>query len=330
VLIGSDWRVVKLGPLHRHRTLSLRLRIRGHTLTVRARGIVIRPRIAVRLRPLKTAPAQPEHASPPLVASATTGAGASSATVSAAPTITVPAGFVPVESYTSLVKDYEFTGSSLPANWSAGIYNYGYEATQYQPSQVTMSGGSADLTAISKASPDGDPYESGWISTAGSYTVQYGLIDFRAEMPAGQGLWSGLWLTGSLGADPWGEIDDQEMLLGNAHAVYGSLHDWTSSATQIWGETHSTNMAADASQGFHDYQVVWQPGMITWAVDGVAYAQYTQAEAEAQGETWPFNSVSDFLIADLAVAGSSEWGGPPNSSTVFPATLKLQSVKVWQ
>ena len=35
-------------------------------------------------------------------------------------------------------------------------------------------------------------------------------------------------------------------------------------------------------------------------------------------------------IADLAVGSASEWGGAPDASTVFPASVLLQSVKVWQ
>jgi beta-glucanase (GH16 family) len=90
-------------------------------------------------------------------------------------------------------------------------------------------------------------------------------------------------------------------------------------------------MTADASQGFHDYQVISQPGMITWAVDGVAYAQYTKAQAVAAGQPWPFDDGTGFfLIADLAVARASEWGGAPNSSTAFPATMEIRSVKVWE
>ena len=99
--------------------------------------------------------------------------------------------------------------------------------------------------------------------------------------------------------------------------------------TSVWGETQSTTMSIDASQSFNDYQVVWQPGMLTWAVNGVAYAQYTQAQATAAGQPWPFDTGA-YLIANLAVAASSEWGGAPNSSTTFPDTMQLQSVRVWQ
>jgi len=243
--------------------------------------------------------------------------------------ITLPSRFAPVASYTSLVKDYEFNGSSLPVDWSAGIWNYGYQATQYQPSQVTLTGSAAALTAIRQTSPQGYPYESGWISTDGAYTVDHGLIDFRAKMPAGQGLWSGLWLVNPQGSNPEGEIDVQEMLLADTHTVYGSAHGWA--PAPIWSETQSVTEAADLSQDFHDYQLIWQPGMLTWAVDGVAYAQYTKAEAEAHGYPWPFDTqTGTYLIANLAVAAAGEWGGAPLGVSPFPATMEVQSIRVWQ
>ena len=37
-----------------------------------------------------------------------------------------------------------------------------------------------------------------------------------------------------------------------------------------------------------------------------------------------------YLIANLAVAAASEWGGAPSSGTIFPATMEVQSIKVWQ
>jgi beta-glucanase (GH16 family) len=240
----------------------------------------------------------------------------------------VPSGLAPVTNYTNLVKDYEFDTPTLPSDWSTGIWNYGYQATQYQPSQVSFTGSSVALTAVKQTSPQGDPYTSGWITTAGKFSVSYGRITFRAKMPAGQGLWSGLWLVNTAGSNPQGEIDVQEMLLGNTHTVNGSLHGWAPGPT--WGETQSTFMSADASQGFHDYEVVWQPNMLTFAVDGVAYAQYTKAQATALGQPWPFNNTPEYLIANLAVASASEWGGAPNASTAFPATMQVQSVKVWQ
>jgi glycosyl hydrolase family 16 len=244
-----------------------------------------------------------------------------------APILALPNGFAPIVSYTNLVKDYEFTGSSLPADWSASANSAHGMETMYQPSQVSMTGSAVALTAINQPD-DGYPTTSGWISTEGQYSITHGLIDFRAKMPAGQGLWSGLWLDQPDNYNPWGELDVQEMLLNDTHTVYGSAHGW---APSQWGETQSTVMSADASQGYHDYQLSWQPGLLTWAVDGIAYAQYTQAQATASGYPWPFDDGTGFyLIATLAVGTANEWPGAPNASTQFPASMDIQSVKVWQ
>jgi beta-glucanase (GH16 family) len=244
------------------------------------------------------------------------------------PTISLPEGFAPVAHYSRLLRDYVFDGSSLPAGWTAGRDdNHGFGATVFQASQVAMTGSSVALTASNHPS-EGWPYQSGWISTEGSFAMDHGLIDFRAKMPAGAGLWSGLWLDQPDHSDPWGELDVQEMLLGNTNTVYGSLHSWAPAPE--WSELQTDTLSVDAAQAFHDYQVIWQPGLITWAVDGVAYAQYTKAQALAAGHPWPFDDGKGFyLIADLAVAGSWEWGGGTTAATVFPATMQLQSVRVW-
>jgi beta-glucanase (GH16 family) len=234
-----------------------------------------------------------------------------------------------VSTYTTLAKDFEFNGSSLPVGWSAGNrFNWGFAATEWMSSQVSMTGSSTALTAIQHASPDGYPNESGWVSTSGGgYSFQYGIVDYRAKMPAGQGLWSGFWMLSS-GSSTTGEIDVAEQLLANLRTVYGSAHAWNGS-TQLWGKTQAGSLTSDAT-GWHDYQLIWQPGLLTWAIDGVAYAQYSQAQAQAAGQTWTFNTQSMYLIADLAVAGQNEWGGGLNSSTVLPASLQLASVKIWQ
>jgi len=315
--------------------VGVKLQVKKGTLTIRATSQHAKATIAMTMSKIarrkapstkaagstgatgSPAPAAPAVAAPLVAAFAPDGA----------PILALPAGFAPITNYTTLVKDYEFTGSTLPADWTASADNSHGMGTMFQPSQVTMTGSSVALTATDQPS-DGYPTTSGWISTEGQYSLTYGLIDFSAKMPAGQGLWSGLWLDQPDGSNPWGEIDVAEMLLNNTTTLYGSAHAW---APSDWGETQSTTMSTDASAGYNDYQVAWQPGLITWAVNGIAYAQYTQAEAAAAGYPWVFDDGSGFyLIADLAVGTSSEWGGAPSASTVFPASVLVHSVKVWQ
>jgi beta-glucanase (GH16 family) len=165
------------------------------------------------------------------------------------------------------------------------------------------------------------PYMSGWISTQGRYTLTHGMIDFRAWVPAGQGLWPALWLCNGSTA----EIDVAELLMNNPSVVYGSLH------TPAWSETQAVTLPTNLSGGYHDYEVVWQPGIVTWAVDGVAYAQYTRSKAAAMHQSWPFDTAKGvYLIADLAVGAADEWPGAPDAATPFPSAMHLQSVRVWQ
>ncbi len=245
---------------------------------------------------------------------------------------TLVPGMAPVAAYTNTVYAWIFNGSKLPLGWApANGTNDGMEATTFEASQVTVAGGTANLTAV-PTTPGTSTYRSGFIESEATFGD--GRFDIIAKMPAGQGLWPALWLDGLGTTAPFGEIDVAEMP-STTHIVYGSLHDWGASngLSQIWGKTQSTYMTADASQGFHDYSVTWQPGesgtpgMITWAVDGVAYAQYSETEAPA-GE-WPFGDSSTNtipgaylrLIADLAVASPSEWGGGPEFRNHFSSFL---------
>jgi hypothetical protein len=342
VKIGKVSRLAKTGRrgrAHVHAIVSLK---RG-TLTIHVSGSHTTPSIEVKLSRLPRRKAPSTKATGGSGATGSTGSTGSTGTAAPAPVqaplvasfaadgapiLALPNGFSPIVNYSNLVKDYEFDGSSLPADWRASANNsHGAHATMYQPSQVTMTGSSVALTAIPQAS-DGFPYTSGYISTQGQYAFNYGLIDYRAKMPAGTGLWSALWLDQPDGSNPWGEIDVQEMLLGDTHTIHGSAHGW---APSQWGETQSTEMSDDATQAYHDYQLAWQPGLLTWAVDGIAYAQYDEAQAVANGYPWVFDDGTGFyIIASFTVGAADEWPGAPNASTPFPSSMEVQSIKLWQ
>jgi hypothetical protein len=245
----------------------------------------------------------------------------------AAPKIALPRGFAPVAQYGSLVRDYRFDGSSLPADWSVGSGTHGFDSTIFAPAQVDLGGSAVVLHASFPTFHDG-PWQGAWISTAGHFTLTHGLIEFRARMPSGTGLWSGLWADNSTAHRVQTEIDVVEMLLGNTHKVYGSLHQWSPTT---WQAVNSATLPDDAASGFHNYELIWQPGMVTWAVDGRAYAQYTRAQARASGHPWPFDSARGvYLIADLAVGSTADWAGPPDAATHFPAAMEVRWVRVWQ
>jgi beta-glucanase (GH16 family) len=228
--------------------------------------------------------------------------------------------------YSTLTEDWQFTGGSLPPDWAASDADaHGFQSTIFSRPEVQLTGSAAALTAINRPL-DGYPHQAGWLSTKDLYTMHAGEVDFRAALPAGAGVVPALWLLSGHGTDRV-EIDVLETTGNNM--VHSSLHEWTAGGRQLWSETQIVTVPG-LTNGFHDFQLIWQPGMMTWEVDGHISAQYTEADARAEGWSWPFDTASCYLIVDLALGAANDgFAGAPNGSTRIPSTMLLQSVRVW-
>jgi Glycosyl hydrolases family 16 len=79
------------------------------------------------------------------------------------------------------------------------------------------------------------------------------------------------------------------------------------------------------SDDFHVFAIEKSANKVDWYVDGYMYQSYNSTDIEGKF-TWPFENVSHFII-NLAVGGN--WPGYPDNSTVFPATLEVDYVRVW-
>jgi beta-glucanase (GH16 family) len=212
-----------------------------------------------------------------------------------------------------LVFSDHFTGSTLDtANWST-CYFFGCtdkgnnELEMYQASQVTVHNGTVSLTVVPKRTHD-KQYLSGMLSSHGKFSFRYGYAQIVAKLPRGRGLWSAFWTEPESGAWP-PEIDIMENL---AQSDSVSLYVHYDAANQF---DSSTVYLPTASSAFHSYGVDWEPGSVTWYVDGFLWAHF------AVSITQP-----EYLIADLAVNGTF----PPNSSVQFPQSLVIRSIEVWQ
>ncbi len=64
--------------------------------------------------------------------------------------------------------------------------------------------------------------------------------------------------------------------------------------------------------------VDWEPGRLTWYVDGVATKTLNEAPA-----------LNMYLIANLAVANGSR-APAPNASTPLPSSLKIDNIRAWK
>ncbi|MGH9091930.1 MAG: glycoside hydrolase family 16 protein [Acidimicrobiales bacterium] len=226
-----------------------------------------------------------------------------------------------------LIYDDEFNGSALSSNWNTcwwywktypkGCGHGGGEEEWYTPANVTVSNGALHLmaekqTVTGLSSSDGVPetynYTSGMVTSRQHFSYTYGYVEWRAQIPVGQGLWPALWMIPE--NDSWPpEIDALETI--GADEGYYSYHPPT-------GNGESSGSAISDISGWHTYGLDWEPGSITWYVDGVQVARVTN----------DVPTTAMYLIMNLAVGG--DWPGSPNASTQFPSSVNIDYVRVWQ
>ncbi len=192
---------------------------------------------------------------------------------------------------------------------------------------------------VIQASPVDGGYTSGLLTTKGKLDMTFGTVTARIKFPAGQGIWPAFWMLGSsFSRATWnatdergwpgcGEIDVME-LASSATTYHVALHgpnvaggDFYGSA--YWRTVGSSGVIADLSAGFHDYWVTRGPDMIVVGIDDTVLGTFTPASLPAGGE-WVFNEPM-FAILNVAVGGP--WPGPPDATTVWPATLLVDSFR---
>jgi beta-glucanase (GH16 family) len=120
-----------------------------------------------------------------------------------------------------------------------------------------------------------------------------------------------------------GEIDIMEYLGSKPTSIFGSVHGPGYSAGSAITKNYTlSNDRFD--NGFHVFGIEWDENAINYYVDDVLYNQITPDNVPGE---WVFNQ-SFYIILNMAVGGN--FPGSPNSSTVFPQTMLVDYVRVYQ
>lgn len=184
----------------------------------------------------------------------------------------------------------------------------------YAASAVTVANGLLNLTAT-KVPTGSQPYTSGMITSAGKFTWKYGVAEIRLKTPPGVGYWPAFWTMNI----PYGsfppEIDMLELKGGTPSTIWMGHYWGTWPTVYGWQKTWT---GADFTTGFHTVTVEWAPTHLIWYVDGVWRAR-TRANIPQTGM---------YLIANLAIGGT--FAGNPTPATVFPGTMQVDYIRVWQ
>jgi len=174
-------------------------------------------------------------------------------------------------------------------------------------------------------------YSSGRIRSKRRGDWKYGKFEFRAKMPAGQGLWPAIWM---LPTDEkyggWansGEIDILEFKGQEPQTVWGTLHyggPWPRNKHS--GETFKMKQGSLTDE-FHTFAVEWEAEEIRWYLDGNLWQTQNKWSTENGKFPAPFDQPFH-LILNLSVGGG--FVGPVGEQTTFPAKMEVDYVRVYQ
>lgn len=227
-----------------------------------------------------------------------------------------------------LVWSDEFDQPSIDTNkWNfetggGGWGNNEWEYYTSRPENAYTSGGLLVIQA-KQESYGGLNYTSARMTTKNKGDWAFGRIDVRAKLPYGQGLWPAIWMmpTDSVfgGWPRSGETDIMELLGQNTKTVYGTLHYADQNGNHLQSGNSLTTSTGDFSNEFHVFSLIWTSNQFNWQVDGVTY--------QTQYKTKPFNQ-RFFIILNVAVGGN--WPGYPDATTVFPQTMQIDYVRIYQ
>ena len=241
------------------------------------------------------------------------------------------AGQIPDVPGWELIWNDEFDGTTLNSqNWVAldRKDSFNNEKQYYHPNQVTVAGGNLQLTAIDTPR-QGKAYQSGLITSSDLFGP--GRFEARVDLPTSQGMWPAFWMNAN--HIPWpqgGEIDILENR-GSQPNLVSSAYHWQTNPGPCCGQAQFVFAEYTASEGgqpvnfhagFHTYAAEWDETSISYYVDDNLYFTVTETANRPIFET-PKN-----IIVNLAVGGN--FGGDPDGSTVWPQTMMVDYVRVWQ
>ena len=189
---------------------------------------------------------------------------------------------------------------------------YSDSSTGYNP--FSVANGILTITAEPGSNPDGLPYDTGIITTYGSFSAEYGLFQVTAELPGGTGIWPAIWLGAENMSWP-PEIDTMEMLGNNPDIIYSSIHTGASNAS-----TTDPVYVGDTTGGFHTYGVDWEPNTITFYFDGNEIATMPTPSDMHQAM---------YLLISLGIGDATSWSGAPTSDSEFPAKMLISAAQFY-
>ena len=178
-------------------------------------------------------------------------------------------------------------------------------------------------------------YTSARLKTLGKFSQTYGRFEARIKIPRGQGIWPAFWMLGddiektASGKSGWpacGEIDIMENIGKEPALVHGTIHGPGYSGEHGIGAPYELAANQIFADDFHVFAVEWEPNAIRFYVDDHLYTTRTPSDLPT-GAKWVYDHPF-FILLNVAVGGG--WPGSPDASSVFPQTMLVDYVRVYE
>lgn len=239
----------------------------------------------------------------------------------------------------TLVWQDDFTGAAgQPADDSSWGYDLGTgaggwgngEQEYYRAENAALDGDGHLAITARKEDFAGSHYTSARLVTKGKREFTRGRFEARIKVPVGQGIWPAFWLLGaSIDTVPWpgcGELDVMEARGQEPGRVLGSMHGPGYSGAGAISDSYVLPGQAGFDADFHVFAVEWDQASVAWEVDGVTYQVVTPDQLPDRA-AWVFDHPF-FIVLNLAVGGN--FLGLPDATTVFPQTMLVDYVRVYE
>ena len=238
--------------------------------------------------------------------------------------------------------DENFDGTQLNSKlWTPRFPWDGPQAGQlqrYAPENVTVANGVASFKVEKRAGHENnDPklgsreYTSGLIQSYGKWTQLYGYFEARIKVPYVRGLWPAFWMMPDRGAasglDMWGrrdtakgamEIDIMEIISewGPGRNSVATHWDGYGADHKHWGTTQI--YFGPTPDGYHVFGLLWEPGKLTWYVDGKKVAEQIDVRV---------SNVPAYLKFNVQMGG---WATSDVDVANLPTTMQVDYTRAWQ
>jgi beta-glucanase (GH16 family) len=226
----------------------------------------------------------------------------------------------------------EFNGTSVDRSvwqFESGPSNDNIHFYTDRPENAKISDGMLQIIALEEPY-QGYAYTSAHIRTEMTRQWRYGRVEARIRVPGTPGFVPAFWMLPADQRYGWwpnsGEIDIMEHPSNEVTRIYGTVH--TETYNLFSGSQPPQGGVAevpDAETAFHLYAAEWTPEGIDFYVDEQLY--YYFSNDNGGPTSWPFDHPF-YLILNLAVGGG--WVGNPDETTVFPAIMEVDYVRVYQ